>query len=78
MSADGPSDVWAVGSQGDEALLVHWDGSHWSTYHGVGSRDVQLQDVSTDGPGQTWAVGVRLSQEVEPVVERWNGHAWTR
>ena len=78
LSADGPDDIWAVGSLGNVALLVHWDGSHWSTYHGIGSRGVVMRGVAASGPGQTWAVGYRLSHGVEPVQERWNGHVWTR
>jgi hypothetical protein len=70
-------DVWFVGGTGQHALAEHW----------IGTRITRVKDpvvgymnaVSGDAPDDVWAAGVRKGSGGRdvPVVEHWNGSAWT-
>jgi hypothetical protein len=57
-----PTDVWAAG----ERILLHWDGTAWSTSDAGGRWLTSLWGTSS---GELWAAG-------EGIV-RWDGHGWT-
>jgi hypothetical protein len=72
VSAAAAGDVWAVGlrvdrSSGtpvDNGLILHWDGSAWTTAQlfSGGAGDTILNGVSTvPGSAESWAVGYTLS-----------------
>ena len=52
----GPNDIWAVG---DHGMLLHYDGTHWTTStaaFAVGPKP-HLRGVWGSGPNDVWAVG---------------------
>ncbi|MEQ4210436.1 hypothetical protein [Actinopolymorpha sp. B9G3] len=70
----GPDDVWAVGGQGTDTLIAHWDGLTWTVVPGVdpGTVGSSLTAV-TAVPASTclWAVGQFTDGErAEPFIER--------
>lgn len=63
----GPSNIWAVGSEG---ALVHFDGKRWVMVEsGVKTR---LASVSGTAADDVWAVGD------EGVALHYDGHTWSR
>ena len=81
VSATGPADAWAVGTQdqrylnfpGRPGALVRWDGRTWSERllpAEFGSPDA----VSAVTPSDVWAVGEDKS--VKPYAAHWDGTAW--
>jgi hypothetical protein len=79
VSGDGPDDVWAVGFVGSTSVLAHWDGRHWSLFHGANPSKTTLSGVTTNGTSATWAVGVQYRRlHGVTFTEHWNGHVWTR
>jgi hypothetical protein len=77
------SNVWAVGyleldrSGGfpDEALIVHWDGSHWRRVPAPNVRgESELYSVAGSSPDDLWAVG-RWAYG-KPLIIHWNGQKW--
>jgi hypothetical protein len=87
VSASGSRDVWAAGASfrrdrvgrfpagGTRPLLLHWDGSTWSTVTLPWARPglVLAARVVTTGPTDVWVVvsGVSGTQ-----VEHWDGESW--
>ena len=90
VAARSASDVWAVGTYAtdgtegfpDEPLVLHRDGPTWTIvpaqplpasggFNGVAiGSGIHSDDV--------WAVGsFRSGDALRPVVERWDGEAWT-
>lgn len=64
VSAAGPSDVWAVGSQLQSAssnlaapLAEHWDGKAWTVVSLPDHDNAELSSVYAAGPGDVWASG---------------------
>ena len=81
VSATGPADAWAVGTQDQRYLnfperpgaLVRWDGRTWSERllpAEFGSPDA----VSAVTPSDVWAVGE--DESVKPYAAHWDGTAW--
>jgi hypothetical protein len=85
VSAAGPDDVWAVGTQivvGSgkvHPLIEHWDGTSWTVAkdprtHGARA---ELFAVSAASPTNVWAVGYREPVFTPgPFVAHWNGTRW--
>jgi hypothetical protein len=76
----------AVGNQDtatvNSSLIERWDGSKWSIVKSLdpaGAGESQLYGVSCAGPSFCVAVGVwgPGSTFVNPLIEQWNGTAWT-
>jgi len=78
------TDVWAVGS----GTTCHFDGSSWQVIPSPQPRPAYneiayvLRDVSSTGPDDVWASGLRIIEEGEhldylSIVEHWDGTAWT-
>jgi len=78
------TDVWAVGSN----TTCHFDGNAWSVIPSPQPRpqyneiDYRLLDVSSAGPDDVWASGLRVIDMGEylayqSIVEHWDGTVWT-
>jgi hypothetical protein len=78
------NDVWTVGS----STTCHFDGSAWRVIPSPQPRPAydevaySLVDVSVLSPNDVWVSGTRTIQQGDysltfPLVERWNGTAWT-
>ncbi len=81
ISADGPDDIWAVGSVGEfdpDALTLHYDGSSWKRVPAPAPPlGTQLEGVVTLGPSDAWAVGYTNPADVHrPVALHWDGTRW--
>jgi len=77
------SDVWAVGTRGNDTLIEHWDGHAWSVvpspspaHHFSG-----LDGVSVLTPTDAWAVGYAQDFSGSSVIGltlHWDGRRWTK
>jgi hypothetical protein len=91
VTAISASDVWAVGysaidsGEVDVPIAEHWNGTVWSAVSmpapgtgqfGSGST---LQAVSGSTGSDVWAAGVESPADsgARPLVEHWNGKAWS-
>jgi hypothetical protein len=88
VSADAPTDAWAVGLAGSpgggsavQGLLEHWDGARWSLVPGPTgvSGPYALKGVVALTPTNAWAVGswTQPSGSPLPLAAHWNGVSWT-
>lgn len=88
IGGTGPDDLWAVGSDLDEAtqtiflLFEHWNGTIWSAVPSpTPLRAAQFAtSVSAVGSNDVWAVGYGFSLgtgQRETVSAQWNGSAWS-
>jgi hypothetical protein len=92
VSADSPTDAWAVGyycttSSGAtrNTLTLHWNGTAWSRVKSPnpGSGTYFPGSVSADSPTDAWAVGTYCTTTGSCGVENtltlhWNGTAWSK
>jgi len=73
VSADSPSDVWALGL----AEVDRWDGSAWTLEFSVPqSWNKFFLDVAAFGPDDVWVTGYRLFPQTQPAFAHWDGTAW--
>lgn len=87
VDARSASDAWAVGydlaGSYHQALIEHWTGTAWGVVPGpkAGVRDSDLWGVTALSPANVWAVGNERTGggrfRFRPLVEHWNGAAWT-
>jgi hypothetical protein len=73
--------IWAVGSKGSSASLVHWNGKTWSSTPVPTnlSDDIFLYGViRVPGTQTLWAVGGILAEPDIPVAAYYNGSTWSR
>ncbi|HST06219.1 MAG TPA: S-layer homology domain-containing protein [Chloroflexia bacterium] len=87
VAAVSASDIWAVGfsqtgSNPDQILVIHWDGSAWSTVTApnFGSNGSLLLGVAALSTNDVWAVGyyaTEVSFQMQPLIEHWDGTAWS-
>jgi hypothetical protein len=82
MTADSPTDVWAVGyaTQTNLPLAWHWNGHAWSRKTlplPPGASNGELFAVSSLSPTDVWAAGGVTVPAYAPLVEHWDGNAWT-
>jgi hypothetical protein len=87
VSAASPSDVWAVGTYGNQkTLALHWNGTSWAQVAtpSPGYTGNALSAVAAVSPSAAWAAG---SYEVfrqtgtfltKTLLLRWNGTHWTQ
>ncbi len=86
VSADSPTDVWAVGNyqQGHHlyTLVERWDGSSWQQIKAPtppGKLGGQLSGVSALSPTDVWAVGfISEDHQMRTWILHWDGHSWRR
>ncbi|HEY3675871.1 MAG TPA: hypothetical protein VGK84_07735, partial [Candidatus Tumulicola sp.] len=82
ISASGPNDIWAVGTNLDPALSLfteHFDGHQWTYYFSAGKfYAATFRSVTTISPKDAWAVGYESAQDqpVQTLAEHWNGGTW--
>jgi hypothetical protein len=84
VTADSPSDAWAVGYYTTSAslllpLIEHWNGTSWSLVTGAfGGQSYydRLWAVSALSPNNVWAFGT-TDRHPSVVAEHWNGSTWT-
>jgi len=77
--------AWAVGYDSvngyHRALIEHWDGTAWRVVPTprAGTRDSDLWGVTALSATNAWAVGNENigAFRFRPLVEHWNGTAWT-
>jgi hypothetical protein len=68
------TDAWAVGWQdrygynADLPILLHWDGSSWSSVAGAMATG-RLWAVAASGPDDVWALGTS--------AQHWDGQSWS-
>jgi hypothetical protein len=83
ISADSPTDAWAIGTYSDggvkqrsgnteHSFMMHWDGESWTL---VPSPARYIQGISAINPSDVWAVG---STDGQTDTEHWDGASWTR
>ncbi|NUW42142.1 hypothetical protein [Nonomuraea rhodomycinica] len=58
VTASGPDEVWAVGSdRGDAMIALHFDGRNWTREYAYASRLSHLAVTTVPGTSDLWAVG---------------------
>jgi hypothetical protein len=72
-------DVWAVGSSGPDAQVLHWTGAAWSAVGIAGlPANVELAAVSGTSSANVWAVGSAFSgNTIDPLELHFNGSKWS-
>ncbi|HET9894800.1 MAG TPA: hypothetical protein VFQ44_07680 [Streptosporangiaceae bacterium] len=71
------NDVWAVGLEPTSSLIMHWDGSSWTTSftEPIG----YFRAVSAPATNDVWAVGgTKWFGGSQTLAEHWNGTSWTQ
>jgi hypothetical protein len=84
VSADGPSDAWAVGwsrpAGSFTTLIERWNGRNWTVVNGAvgypSSSFNRLLAVAALAANNVWVLGV-TGRHPDPVIEHWNGSAWS-
>jgi hypothetical protein len=80
ISADSPTDAWAVGFTTSGALIEHWDGTSWSVVPSPNSSSITLSGISAASPTNVWAVGSTTNPTTgfaQTVTEHFDGTQWT-
>jgi len=87
ISAASASDIWAVGTYGnDKTLALHWNGTRWAQVAtpSPGYSGNILSAVAAVSPSAAWAAGSYAvfrpvgAIPVKTLLLRWNGTRWTR
>lgn len=87
VAAISASNVWAVGSYGDDTglntktLIVHWNGSAWSVVPSPNPSLVQnLYGIAVVSASDIWAVGDYTDQQSRggSLTLHWNGTTWSQ
>src|SRR5215472_926097 len=76
VSADSPSDAWAVGD--DPALALHWNGTRWVQTAVPNLGGSALLGVSALSASDAWAVGTHGGGNGKTLILHWNGKTWTQ
>jgi hypothetical protein len=81
-----PTDLWAVGNQGDQTLVEHFDGESWSVVPSPNgdAPTSGLAAVVAVAPDDVWAVGSSDADDPDhpgsgegTLVLHWDGASWT-
>ncbi len=80
VAASSAGNAWAVGTggAGGKALIVHWNGSRWSSVPTGAPPDTALHAVAVSSASNAWALGETNSGRGAAVILHWNGRAWKR
>lgn len=88
VSADSPSDAWAVGYDGglaNVALVEHWNGTAWKLVpfpnpgrDGKDRPSAELSGVSALSPDDVWVCGLYPvpGGQLRTLLAHWNGTSW--
>jgi hypothetical protein len=74
VAAVSPTDVWAVGHDGETPIVMHWDGNTWSIVSTPAPRTGRLTDIVTVPNGDVWVIGATNSGS--PIVMQRSGERW--
>lgn len=77
VAGSSTSDVWAVGLQPGNSLIMHWDGTCWTVSYNqpVG----YLRDTSVVSASDAWAVGgTSWWNPSHTLALHWDGTSWTQ
>ncbi|MEA2313061.1 MAG: hypothetical protein QOE28_3029, partial [Solirubrobacteraceae bacterium] len=88
VSADAPTDAWAVGNVSPprthmiQSLVLRWDGNRWSRVPSPNPSRLanDLQAVQANSPDDVWIEGEYLDQRTHghpPFVIHWDGRGWS-
>ncbi|HLX39872.1 MAG TPA: hypothetical protein VKR42_05040 [Ktedonobacteraceae bacterium] len=72
VAAVSTNDVWAVGAEGLNALIIHWNGKNWKMITNPGKGT--LLGVTAISASDIWAVG---TSNGGTLIEHWNGTNWS-
>lgn len=77
LATVGQQDVWAVGTHGPHATILHWDGRSWrhAPLPTLGATASVLFAIAATSPDGVWAVG---QADLEPLILHWDGARWAR
>ena len=86
VTAPGANSAWAVGGDGRDPLIFHWDGHHWSMQFpaSVPGNTLfgTLYGVAASSPDNVWAVGnspgPKNNSPITTLIMHWDGHRWSR
>lgn len=73
VAATSATNAWATGLDGNNTLIVHWNGSHWTKEPGSPGF---LFRVAATFPTNAWTVGGTNWFQSQTVIEHWDGSAW--
>lgn len=79
VAAISATSAWAVGSTGASAstpLILHWNGSQWSSVATGAPAGTALRAVAASSASNAWAVGDVYGGSGKSVILHWNGAAW--
>ncbi|NUP49364.1 MAG: hypothetical protein HOW97_18960 [Catenulispora sp.] len=78
VTATAPDDVWAVGSQNRQPVVLHYDGREWSMTPGLPTPEGggEFNTVVAKGPHDVWAAG-DAGRASGPLVAHYDGRTWT-
>jgi hypothetical protein len=82
VSALSPTDAWAVGESGGDAVFEHWDGKVWRRAPSPLWSHVTMGQVIAISRADVWAVG-EVSKPTpgfpsRTLIVHWDGRAWRR
>jgi hypothetical protein len=73
VAATSAGNAWAVGTAGERALIVRWDGKAWAVVPSPSPAGSALNAVAAVSAGNAWAVGTAGGRAL---IMRWDGKAW--
>ena len=76
VAATSARNAWAVGLDGGQTLIVHWNGRAWTQV--LNSHGGFLLGVTATSARNAWAVGGTDWFRPQTVIEHWNGKTWTQ
>src|SRR5580698_2857238 len=87
VSADAPTDAWAVGQQSGDPIktfATHWNGTNWTSVEtpNVGTGNGHLNAVLSLSPNNVWAVGLSTPTGTQQsatltLIEHFDGKVWS-
>ena len=79
VAAVARDDVWAVGDDDGQPVLLHWNGREWGRQRPPQlPAGASLKDVGAFARDDVWVVGGFANPNSRPFVLRWNGRVWQR
>ena len=79
MTAVSAYDVWAVGNNGSQTLIEHWNGIQWQIVpspNRASQPDNSLRGVTAVSAHNVWTVGSSYRTTFRTLIEHWNGTQW--
>jgi len=80
VAAVSARDVWAVGHDALDPMIVHWNGTAWRRFRSPQLSHIGvLSSVAAVSARNVWAVGWIITRgRVTALIMHWNGTAWRR